>query len=178
MLTPRDSTAAPNTQLDPAHGVPCMGGGSSSCPVCHLPLLKPTEDVTETRAEVKRQGETESALVSECCKWPWDISCKCWGAWLYSQARTHSDAFLSHEILFLKCHSCTLRLHRINKICGSRSICVYRRRWALSGFWIISGCPWLLLSASELSCNKPLESIFYSSVMTPQTLHTSRHISL
>lgn len=116
--------------------------------------------------------------VSECCKWPSEISGKCQGVWLHSQARTHSDAFLSHETLFFKYHSCVLRLHRINKICGRQIyLCLQE---ALNSVWILDHLLWLLLSALLLkdfrAHNKPLVSIFYSSAMTPQTLHIVRHI--
>lgn len=153
MLTARDSTAAPNTQLERAHGVPCTGGGSSSWPVCHLPLPKPTEDVTETRAEAKRQRETESAQSLTAVN---DLEIPPVNVWLYSQARAHGDAFLSHEILFLKYHSCTLRLHRINKIC-SRQIYLCLQE-ALSCFWILDHL-WLSIAPSFCSAVQGLQSL-------------------
>lgn len=60
MLTPRDSAAAPNTQLDRAHGVPCTGEAAAPGQSATYHYPKKPEDVTETGAEVKRQRETES----------------------------------------------------------------------------------------------------------------------
>lgn len=103
--------------------------------------------------------------------------------WLYSQARTHYDAFLSHETLFLKYCPCTIRLYRINKICG-RQIYLYLQE-VLSSFWILDHF-WLSVAPSFCSAvqglqrarshNKTRVSIFFSSALTPQTLHAVSHI--
>lgn len=99
----------------------------------------PNQQKMSLKQELKSKGRDWKCPVSECYKWPWDISCKCQGVWLYLQARTHCDAFLSHEILFLKNWPCTLRLRRINTICG-RQIYLYLQEvlssWILDHFWL------------------------------------------
>lgn len=143
----------------------------------------PNQQRMSLKQELKSKGRDWKCPVSECYKWPWDISCNCQRVWLYSQARTHYDAFLSHEILFLKYCSCAIRLHRINKSCGGQ-IYLYLQE-VLSSFWILDHF-WLSVAPSfcsavqglqrALSHNKTQVSIFFSPALTPQTLHTVSHI--
>lgn len=133
------------------------------------------------KQELKSKGRDWKCPVSECYKWPWDI-CKCQGVWQYSKTRTHCDAFLSYEMLFWKYCSWTARLKKINKICGGQ-IYLYLQE-ALCSFWI-PDCFWLSMAPYFRSAvqglqgafghNKTQVSIFFSSALTSQMLHTVNH---
>lgn len=143
----------------------------------------PNQQRMSLQQELKSKVRDWNCPFSECDKWPWDISCKHQGVWLHSWARTHCDAFLSHEMLFLKYYSCSIWLHIINKICG-RQIYLYLQE-VLSSFWILDPF-WLSVDPSfcsavqslqrALSHNKTQVSLFFSSALTPQTLHAVSHI--
>lgn len=131
----KGQSSSPQHAIKPSTRSPLRGGRQLL--LASLPLtITQTNRGCHWNKSWSQEAEREwKHPVSECCKWPWDISCKYRGVWLYSQARTNSDAFLSHEILFLKYHSCTLGLHRINKICGRQIyLCLQE---ALSSFWIL-----------------------------------------
>lgn len=129
----------------------------------------PNQKRMSLEQELKSKGKGWKCPFSECYKWPWDISCKCQAVWVCSRARTRCDAFLSHELLFLKYCACIMRFHGINKICV-RQIYLYLQE-VLSSFWILDHfwssvapfCSAIQGIQRALSHNESQVSIFFSS---------------
>lgn len=147
--------SSPRHAIRPSTRSPLRGGRQHLLASLPLTISQTNRGCHWNKSWSQKAERDWKCPVSECCKWPSDISCKCQGVWLYSQARTHSDAFLSHKILFLKYHSCTLRLHRINKICGRQIYLCLRE--ALSSFWILDHL-WLSMAPSFCSAVQGLQS--------------------